>query len=76
LDSLIFTYICNYIYNNELNLIIWKCFNKKVLDERLGPLRKNGLDHLEEIEGYVIRKCQENDIETSYDVMADENAVF
>ena len=51
-------------------------FNKKVLDERLGPLQKNSLDHLEEIEGYVIRKCQENDIETSYDVMADEMPYF
>ena len=51
-------------------------FNRKVLDERLGPLKKNNLGHLEEIEGYVIRKCKENDIETSYDVMADEMPYF
>ena len=35
-------------------------FNKKELDKRIGPLRKNdSLYQLEQVEGYVIRKCQE-----------------
>ena len=52
-------------------------FNKKELDKRIGPLRKNdSLYQLEQVEGYVIRKCQEKGIETSYDVMAEEMPYF
>ena len=47
-------------------------FNRKVLDKRIGPLRKvKKLDDLEQVEGYVIRKCSERGIEYSYDVMAE-----
>ena len=52
-------------------------FNKKQLDKRIGPLKKSkNLDELEQIEGYVIRKCSELGIETSYDVMAEEMPYF
>jgi hypothetical protein len=52
-------------------------FNKKVLDERIGYLKKSKiLEHLEDVEGYYIRKCKENDIEHSYDVMAEEMPYF
>ena len=52
-------------------------FNKKELDKRIGPLRKSkNLDELEQIEGYVIRKCSELGIETSYDVLAEEMPYF
>ena len=47
-------------------------FNRKVLNPRIGRLKKSkNLDILEQIEGYVIRKCSERDIEHSYDVMAE-----
>jgi|TARA_Y100001963_G_scaffold124100_1_gene174619 hypothetical protein len=52
-------------------------FNKKVLKGRIGPLKKSdNLYQLEDIEGYFIRKCDELDIETSYDVMAEEMPYF
>ena len=52
-------------------------FNRKELDKRIGPLKKSkNLDDLEQVEGYVIRKCSELDIETSYDVMAEEMPYF
>ena len=52
-------------------------FNKKVLDGRIGPLKKNtNLDDLEQVEGYVIRKASEAGLETSYDVMAEEMPYF
>ena len=48
-------------------------FNKKELDKRIGPLKKSkGLYDLEAVEGYVIRKCGENGLEHSYDVLAEE----
>jgi hypothetical protein len=52
-------------------------FNRKELDKRIGPLKKNKkLYDLEAVEGYVIRKCSELGIETSYDVMAEEMPYF
>ena len=52
-------------------------FNKKELDKRIGPLKKSkNLDELEQVEGYIIRKCSELDIETSYDVLAEEMPYF
>lgn len=52
-------------------------FNKKVLKERLGKLEKNkNLRDLEDVEGYVLRKCKEADIEHSYDVLAEEMLYF
>ncbi len=52
-------------------------FNKKVLKERLGKLEKNtNLRDLEDVEGYVIRKCKEVDLEYSYDVLAEEMLYF
>ena len=52
-------------------------FNRKVLDKRIGPLKKTkNLDDLEQVEGYVIRKCSERGIEYSYDVMAEEMPYF
>jgi hypothetical protein len=52
-------------------------FNKKVLKERLGSLKKNqNLRDLEDVEGYIIRKCKELDIEYSYDVLAEEMPYF
>ena len=52
-------------------------FNKKELDKRIGPLKKdNKLYNLEQVEGYVIRKCSERGIESSYDVMAEEMPYF
>ena len=52
-------------------------FNKKELDKRIGPLKKSkNLDELEQVEGYTIRKCSELDIETSYDVLAEEMPYF
>jgi hypothetical protein len=52
-------------------------FNKKVLEERIGSLKKNtNLRDLEDIEGYIIRKCKELDIEYSYDVIAEEMPYF
>jgi hypothetical protein len=52
-------------------------FNKKELDGRIGPLKKNKkLYDLEPVEGYLIRKCSELGLETSYDVMADEMPYF
>ena len=52
-------------------------FNQKVLKERIGPLKKNkALNEIEQVEGYVIRKCSEHGIETSYDVLAEEMPYF
>ena len=52
-------------------------FNKKELDKRIGPLKKEkGLYKLEQVEGYVIRKASENGLESSYDVMAEEMPYF
>ena len=52
-------------------------FNNKVLKERIGSLKKNSnLRDLEDVEGYVIRKCKELDIEHSYDVLAEEMPYF
>ena len=52
-------------------------FNKKELDKRIGPLKKDKkLYNLEQVEGYVIRKCSERGIESSYDVMAEEMPYF
>ena len=52
-------------------------FNKKELDKRIGPLKKNKqLYELETIEGYVIRKCSELGLESSYDVLAEEMPYF
>ena len=52
-------------------------FNKKELDKRIGPLKKSkNLDELEQVEGYTIRKCSELDIETSYDVLAEDMPYF
>ena len=52
-------------------------FNKKELDKRIGPLKKSkGLYDLEAVEGYVIRKCGENGLEHSYDVLAEEMPYF
>ena len=52
-------------------------FNKQELKKRIGPLKKNdSLYDLEQVEGYVIRKCQENGLEHSYDVMAEEMPYF
>ena len=52
-------------------------FNKQELKKRIGPLKKNdSLYDLEQVEGYVIRKCGENGLEHSYDVMAEEMPYF
>ncbi|NCW67796.1 MAG: hypothetical protein EBV86_04385 [Marivivens sp.] len=52
-------------------------FNKKELDNRIGPLKKEKkLYELENIEGYVIRKCSEYGLESSYDVLAEEMPYF
>jgi len=52
-------------------------FNRKELDKRIGPLKKNKkLYDLEAVEGYVIRKASERGIETSYDVLAEEMPYF
>ena len=48
-------------------------FNKKELDKRIGPLKKSkSLYDLEQVEGYLKRRCSEYGIESSYDVMAEE----
>jgi len=52
-------------------------FNKKVLAERIGPLKKNDkLNDLEQVERYVIKKCKELGFEHSYDVIAEEMPYF
>ena len=52
-------------------------FNQKVLSQRIGRLKKSkALDNLEQVEGYCLRKCSEQNIETSYDVMAEEMPYF
>jgi len=52
-------------------------FNRKELDKRIGPLKKNKkLYDLEAVEGYMIRKASERGIEYSYDVMAEEMPYF
>jgi hypothetical protein len=52
-------------------------FNKKELDNRIGPLKKSkSLYDLEQVEGYVIRRASELGLETSYDVMAEEMPYF
>ena len=52
-------------------------FNRKELDKRIGPLKKNkNLEDLEVVEGYVIRKCSELGLEHSYDVLAEEMPYF
>jgi len=52
-------------------------FNKKELAKRIGPLKKSkNLDELEQVEGYVIRKAREADLEHSYDVIAEEMPYF
>jgi hypothetical protein len=52
-------------------------FNKKVLAERIGPLKKNEkISNLEQVERYVIRKCKELGLEHSYDVIAEEMPYF
>lgn len=52
-------------------------FNKDVLEERLGPLKKSTkLKSLEAIEKYTLKKCKENGLEHSYDVIAQEMPYF
>tara|TARA_R100001509_G_C4849205_1_gene209458 strand:- start:81 stop:983 length:903 start_codon:yes stop_codon:yes gene_type:complete len=52
-------------------------FNKKELDNRIGPLKKaKSLYDLEQVEGYVRRKCSEKGLDCSYDVMAEEMPYF
>ena len=52
-------------------------FNKKELDKRIGPLKKSkSLYDLEQVEGYLKRRCSEYGIESSYDVMAEEMPYF
>tara|TARA_R100001015_G_C4634972_1_gene202909 strand:+ start:8462 stop:9373 length:912 start_codon:yes stop_codon:yes gene_type:complete len=52
-------------------------FNKKELDGRIGPLKKSkDLYDLEQVEGYVIRRCSEAGVKCSYDVMAEEMPHF
>ena len=52
-------------------------FNKNELDKRIGPLKKTkNLEDLEQVEGYVIRKCSERGLEKSYDVLAEEMPYF
>ena len=52
-------------------------FNKKVLKDRIGPLKKNDkLLSLEQVERYVIRKSKEYGFEFSYDVIAEEMPYF
>ena len=52
-------------------------FNKKELDKRIGPLKKSkSLYDLEQVEGYLKRRCSEMGIESSYDVMAEEMPYF
>ena len=52
-------------------------FNKTELDKRIGPLKKSKtLYDLEAVEGYIIRKCSEIGLKTSYDVMAEEMPYF
>lgn len=52
-------------------------FNKKVLADRIGPLKKNTkLESLEQVERYVLRKCRELGLEHSYDVIAEEMPYF
>ena len=52
-------------------------FNKKVLAERIGPLKKNeALTQLEQVERYVIQKSKELGLEHSYDVIAEEMPYF
>ena len=52
-------------------------FNKNVLKERLGHLKKSQvLNTLKEVEKYAIKKCVENGIEHSYDVIAQEVPYF
>ena len=52
-------------------------FNKKELDKRIGHLKKNkSLYDLEQVEGYVKRRCAEYSIDSSYDVIAEEMPYF
>ena len=52
-------------------------FNKKELDKRIGHLKKDRkLYNLEDVEGYVLRKCSEVGLKASYDVLADEMPYF
>jgi hypothetical protein len=52
-------------------------FNKKVLSERIGSLKKNDkLTDLEQVERYMIKKCKELGLEHSYDVIAEEMPYF
>lgn len=52
-------------------------FNKKVLKERIGHLKKSTtLDPLKEVEKYCLNKLNEMGIESSYDVIAQEMPYF
>jgi hypothetical protein len=52
-------------------------FNKKVLKERIGHLKKSkSLDPLQEVEKYALQKIKEAGIEASYDVIAQEMPYF
>lgn len=52
-------------------------FNKRELDKRIGHLKKDRkLYNLEDVEGYVLRKCSEVGLKASYDVLADEMPYF
>jgi hypothetical protein len=52
-------------------------FNKKVLKERIGDLKKsNNLKALEPVERYLISKAKDLGIKVSYDVMAEEMPYF
>lgn len=52
-------------------------FNKKVLKERIGHLKKSkNLDPLQEVEKYALQKIKNSGIEASYDVIAQEMPYF
>ena len=52
-------------------------FNPDVLKERIGPLKKaKNLTNLKEVEKYVLQKLNEEGLESSYDVLAQEMPYF
>lgn len=52
-------------------------FNENVAKERIGPLKKSkALDPLRDVERYFLRQVKKYNIETSYDVLAQEIPYF
>jgi hypothetical protein len=62
---------------NKKQKVEGEMFSERVRDERIGHLRKsNIIDDLKPVEKYFLEKTAELDVETAYDVIANESLNF